>query len=190
MVWLKSVKFQADTKDLACPKDLTILSMASRYNKPVQYRRMSALKAGNRELLPHLESTCMRFNTSARRRTRPSAGSKRSQQLQILPSLNSEAILQRTRLLFLLRQRRRVPSFSRAPTFLQTPIFFQATRFWHLPKIFDAPRFWHPPKILEAPMFLYPPRFLRRLYFCVFFLHSYLVCGNNLIGANILRLSG
>jgi hypothetical protein len=45
------------------------------------------IKAGHRELLPHLESTCMRFNSSARRRTRPSAVPDRSQQLQILPSL-------------------------------------------------------------------------------------------------------
>ncbi len=59
---------------------------------PVQTSRYSTgesppLKAGHRELLPHLESTCTRFNTSARRRTRPSAGSERSQLLQILPSL-------------------------------------------------------------------------------------------------------
>ncbi len=45
------------------------------------------IKAGHRELLPHLESTCTRFNTSARRRTRPSAGPERCQLLQILPSL-------------------------------------------------------------------------------------------------------
>jgi hypothetical protein len=45
------------------------------------------MKAGHRELLPHLESTCRRINISAKRRTRPSAGPERSQQLQILPSL-------------------------------------------------------------------------------------------------------
>ncbi len=43
------------------------------------------IKAGHRELLPHLESTCTRFNTSARRRKRPSAGPERSELLQILP---------------------------------------------------------------------------------------------------------
>ena len=45
------------------------------------------IKAGHRGTIPHLESTCTRFNTSARRRTRPSAGPERSQLLQILPSL-------------------------------------------------------------------------------------------------------
>ncbi len=73
-------------------------------------------KAGHREFLPHLESTCTRFNTSSRRRTRPSAEHERSQQLQIPPSLNSKAILQRVRLLFLQRQHWRAPSFSAAPT--------------------------------------------------------------------------
>ncbi len=32
-------------KDLACPKDLTILSVAGRYNKPVQYGRESIHKS-------------------------------------------------------------------------------------------------------------------------------------------------
>jgi hypothetical protein len=45
MVWLKTVKFQADTKDLACAKDLNILSMAGRYKQPVQYGRESAHKS-------------------------------------------------------------------------------------------------------------------------------------------------
>jgi hypothetical protein len=37
MVKLKSVKFQAGAKYLACAKDLTILSTAGRYKQPVQY---------------------------------------------------------------------------------------------------------------------------------------------------------
>jgi hypothetical protein len=45
MVRLKSVKFQADSKDLACAKDLTILSVAGRYKQPVQYGRGSAHKS-------------------------------------------------------------------------------------------------------------------------------------------------
>jgi hypothetical protein len=85
---------------------------SSRYNTGESLHK----KAGHREFLPHLESTCTRFNTSARRRTRPSAGHERSQQLQISPSLNSQAILQRVRLLFLQRQHWRAPSFSAAPT--------------------------------------------------------------------------
>jgi hypothetical protein len=76
------------------------------------------IKAGHGKLLPHLESTCARFNTLARRKTRPSAGPERSQQLQILPSLNSKAILQRVCLLFLLCQHWQATSFSCAATFL------------------------------------------------------------------------
>jgi hypothetical protein len=75
------------------------------------------IKAGHwRTIL--LETTCPRFNTSARRRTSSSAGPEGSQQLQIPPSLNSKAILQRARLLFLLRQHWRTPSFFCATMFL------------------------------------------------------------------------
>ncbi len=42
-------------------------------------------------------------------------------------------------------------------------------------------------KVLDAPMFLYI--FCGAYILCVF-LHSYLVCASNLIGANVLRLSG
>jgi hypothetical protein len=87
------------------------------YGGPVQtgwYRGESPpTKAGHGELLPHLESTCTRFNTSARRRTRPSAGPERSHLLQTdSAEPNSKAILQRICLLFLLCQHWRAPSFS------------------------------------------------------------------------------
>jgi hypothetical protein len=68
---------------LACAKDLTIFSMAGRYSTGESL----PIKAGHWGSIPHLESTCTRFNTSARRRTRPSEGPERSQQLQILPRL-------------------------------------------------------------------------------------------------------
>ncbi len=87
-------------------------STSSRYSTGESLHK----KAGHREFLPHLESTCTRFNTSARSRTRPSVGHERSQQLQIPPSLKSKAILQQVRLLFLQRQHWRAPSFSAAPT--------------------------------------------------------------------------
>ncbi len=45
MVWLKSVKFQADAEEVAFPKDLTILSVAGRYKELVQYERESAHKS-------------------------------------------------------------------------------------------------------------------------------------------------
>ncbi len=94
---------------MACAKDLTIL----KHGGPEQAAGTeSAHKSGHWGTIPHLGSTCTRFNTSARRRTRPSAGPERSQQLQIPPSLNIKAILQRVCLLFLLRQHWRAPSLS------------------------------------------------------------------------------
>ncbi len=54
MIWLISVKFQAESKNLACAKDLTILSMEGRFQQQVQYRRESAHKSralGNHSLL-------------------------------------------------------------------------------------------------------------------------------------------
>ncbi len=127
-------------------------------------------KAGHREFLPHFESTCTRFNTSARRRTRPSAGHERSQQMQIPPSLNSKAILQLSdyfsssaniggRLVFLLRKPWRATSFSLAST-LDTNIFL-------------CTDFYHPPKILGVPMFFECAyvfaHIFRRLYLCILF---------------------
>jgi hypothetical protein len=44
----------------------------------------------NWETIPHLETTCMRFNINNKENREESAG--RSQQLQILPSLNSKAV--------------------------------------------------------------------------------------------------
>ncbi len=71
------------------------------HGEPVQTGRYSTgesppIKAGHRELLPHLEFSCMRFNTSARRRTRPSVGPERSQLLQILPSLTVRQFFSRS----------------------------------------------------------------------------------------------
>jgi hypothetical protein len=126
--------------------------------------------------------------------------------LQIPPSLNSKAILQRARLLFLLHQHWRALNFFRAPTFLSMPTFFHAQSFYHPPKILDALGFYHPPKILDAPSFYHPPKILDApsfyhlpkilkapmfldapmflMYFAVpiflyMFLHPHLVCINN-----------
>jgi hypothetical protein len=81
------------------------------------------IKAGHRELLTHLESTCTRFNTSARRRTRPSAGPEKSQLLQILPSLTVRQFFSGSGYFSCCtnigrRLHWRVPSFSCVPTFL------------------------------------------------------------------------
>ena len=43
-------------------KVLDIFSMAGRYNKPVQYGRESPIKAGQREAMPHLTTTCTKSN--------------------------------------------------------------------------------------------------------------------------------
>jgi hypothetical protein len=83
------------------------------------------IKAGHWRTILHLATTCTRFNTSARRRTCSLAGPERSHQLQIPPSLNSKAILQRVRLLFLLRQH-----FSRRQYFSRRQVFSICLIFW------------------------------------------------------------
>jgi hypothetical protein len=67
----------------------------------------------------------VRDSTSTRRRTCSSAGPGRSQQLQILPSLNSKAVLQRVCLLFLLRQH-----FYGRQYFPRRRVFTKRQRFW------------------------------------------------------------
>jgi hypothetical protein len=83
--------------------------------------------------------------------------------------------------------------------FLYPPRFLDAPMFLYPPRFLDAPMFLYPPRFLDAPMFLYSPKFLDAPMFCIcfaapiflcIFLHSYLVCANNLIGANILRFLG
>ncbi len=170
MVWLKSVKFQADAIGLACAKDLTIL----KHGVPVRGKGESPpVKAGYWGTIPHLESTCTRFNTSARRRTRPSTGPEKSQQLQILPSLNSKAILQRICLLFLLRQH-----FRRRQRFWMHQVFSIRQRFWMRQVFSIRQRFWMcqyyciPSVFLDAPMFCI---YLTAPTFLYIFLHSYLL---------------
>ncbi len=128
----------AKFKDLACHKDLTILKHGGRYKQPVQAAGTSSqyitgesppIKAGHWGTIPHLESTCTRFNTSARRRMRPSAGPERSQQLQ--------AILQQVRLLFLLRQH-----FCRRQRFWMHQGFRICQRFWMRQGFSIRQRFW------------------------------------------------
>jgi hypothetical protein len=133
---------------LACAKDLTISECGGQVQQPVQYGRESAHKS--RALGNHSSLGV----TSARRSTRPSGWPERSQQLQILSSLDRKAILQRFRPLFLLRNIGGCLVFFYAPRFWHPPKILEAPRwFWHLSKILEAPRFWHLPKILEAPSF-------------------------------------
>jgi hypothetical protein len=131
--------------------------MAGRYKQPVQYGRESAHKSRALGSIPHLESTCTRFNTSARRRTRPSAGPERSQQLQIPPSLNSKTILQRVRLLFLLRQH-----FCRRQGFWMRQVFSIRKSFWMRQVFSICQRFW------MRQVFSIRQRFCRRQCFCIF----------------------
>jgi hypothetical protein len=63
MVRAKTVKFQADTTDLANAIDLTI----SEHGRPVQAagtvrEESPPIKAGHRGTIPHFETTCSRFN--------------------------------------------------------------------------------------------------------------------------------
>jgi hypothetical protein len=72
---------------------------------------------GGLEALGDLETTCTRFNTSTRRRTCSSAGPGTSQQLEILPSLNSKEFFSGP------------PTFPAAPAFPWTLIFHQTQGF-------------------------------------------------------------
>ncbi len=98
-----------DAKDLACAKVLTILSLAGRCKQAGT--ESLPIKVGHREILPHLETTCTRLNTSARRSTRPSAGPERSHLLQILPSFTVRQFFSVSSYLFLLRQHWQTPSW-------------------------------------------------------------------------------
>jgi len=55
------------------------------------------------------------------------------------------------------------------------------------------PMFLYPPRFLDAPTLLKAPMFciyfVAPIFVCIF-LHSYSISANNLIGANILGLSG
>jgi hypothetical protein len=125
---------------------------------PVQTSQYSTgerppIKAGHREIPPHLETTCTRFNTSVRRSTRPSVGPERSQLLWILPSLTVRQYFSISAYFFLVRQHWRTPSFFHAPRFLYAARFLYAPRFKHAPMFLYAPRF------LDAPIFPYAPMF-------------------------------
>jgi hypothetical protein len=111
------------------------------------------IKAGHREIPPHLETTSTQFNTSARS-MRISAGPERSQLLRILPSITVRQFFSVSAYFFLLRQHWRTPNFFHAPMFLHASRFEHAPRFWMrqcCAKVFGCP---------SAPMFLYAPRFL------------------------------
>ena len=73
---------------MACAKDLNIFkAFPTGTTSWYPTGESPPIKAGHRETLPHLDTTCTRFNTSAWRSTRPSVGPERSQLLRILPSL-------------------------------------------------------------------------------------------------------
>jgi hypothetical protein len=138
----------------------------------------------------------VQYSTSTRRRTSSSAGPGRSQQLEILPSLNSKDFFSGP------------PTFPAAPTFSWTLTFWQAPQilgppcfyhppgfwhapcFYHLPGFWNAPCFYHPPGFWHAPCFYHPPGFCQAPLFLYIFQHFFNECANNLIGANIFRLLG
>ncbi len=104
------------------------------------------IKAGHWKTIPHLETTCTRFNTSTRRRTCSSAGPGRSLQLQILPSLNSKAVLQ--------------PYFSCGTNnspgteFLPSAKFLPGTKFLPSAKFLPGAKFLASAKFLPGAKFL------------------------------------
>ncbi len=121
------------------------------------------IKAGHWGTIPHLETTCSRFNTSTRRRTSSSAGPGRSPQLEILPSLNSKEF------------------FSGPPTFHWTQGFYHPPWIWPPPwfhlrhdftiaMVYASATFLASTTFLACAMFLYI--FLSALILIIF-LHSY-----------------
>jgi hypothetical protein len=125
-----------------------------------------------------LETTCTRFNTSARRRTRPSAVPESRQLLQILPSLTVRQFFSVSAYFFLLRQHWRVPIFSGRLVFSMRQ-YFSMRQCFCMRQYFTMRQCFVCAKVLAcANVFVH---FLWRLYFCVFYLHSYLVCANNLL---------
>jgi hypothetical protein len=110
---------------LACAKVLTILSMAGRYNKPVQCGRESAHKSraqGEPASLDDCMNTIQHIRST--RSMRPSVGTERSQLLQILPSLTlADAYVRRTPS-FSVRQYFLGANVFTAPRFLYAPMFF------------------------------------------------------------------
>ncbi len=95
----------------------------------------------------HLETTCSRFNTSTRRRTCSSAGPGRSQQLEILSSLNSKEFFSGP------------PTFPAKPGFPWTLVFYKAQGFYHSPNFHQAQGFYHPPNFHQAQGFYHLPNF-------------------------------
>jgi hypothetical protein len=123
--------------------------MAGQYNKPVQYRRHSAHKSRAQG-----DPSSLGFNTSARRKTRPSAGPERSQLLQILTSLTERQF------------------FSVSAYFSCCAYIGGCLVFWFLVGFLDAPMFLYATKFLEAPRFLDAPMFFYKFagaYILVYF---------------------
>jgi hypothetical protein len=171
------------------------------HGRPVQTSHYSTgesppIKAGHRGIIPHLETTCRRFNTSARRSTRPSAGPERSQLLRILPSLTVRQFFSVSayfsccaniggRLVFSVHQYFCVRQYfcmrqgcGCANVFVCAKVFGCANAFV-CAKVFGCANVFVCAKVFGcANVFVY---ICRRLYFCVFYLHSYSVCANNLL---------
>ncbi len=143
------------------------------------------IKAGHREILPHLETSCTRFNTSARRSTRPSAGPERSQLLQILPSLTVRQFFSISAYFFLLSQHWRTPSFFPCANIFVCAKVLACANIFVCAKVLACTNVSVCIKVLAcvnvfgcANVFVH---FCWRLYFCVFYLHSYLIYANNLL---------
>jgi hypothetical protein len=122
--------------------------MAFRYKQPVQGKGerppVKSRVLGNHSSLGVYMYAIQHIR---RRRTRPSTGPERSQQLQILPSLNSKAILQRIRLLFLLRQH-----FRRHQRFWMNQVFSIHQRFW-MRQVFSIRQRFGCANITVSPVF-------------------------------------
>jgi hypothetical protein len=133
------------------------------------------IKAGQREPIPHLETTCSRTSSSA--------GTGRSQQLQILPSLNSKEFYSLSAYFSccanISMDANILPGAKdfRATKFLPSAMFLACAKF--LPAVRFLAEFLLSARFLACAEFSPSAKFLpganvfvhffRRLYFCIFF---------------------
>ncbi len=157
-------------------------------NRPVQYGRESAHKSRAQEAPPSLGVYMYAIQHISKEENETISGAWVKSAVADSAEPNSKAILQRICLLFLLRQH-----FCRRQYFSMRQGFAIRQRFW-MRQCFSIRR-----RFRRGQCFCIRQGFWMHQCFCIYFaapiflcifLHSYLVCANNLIGANVLRFLG
>jgi hypothetical protein len=149
--------------------------MAGWYNKLVQYGREYPIKAGHREVLPHLTTIWTRIITSTRRSTKTSAGPERSQLLRILPSLTLRQFFSFSAYVFL-RQHWRTPMFRGRQC--SADAYVRWTPSFSCANVLLMPIIWWRLSFAGANFFVY----ITGAYIFVYFASAYIsVWANNLL---------